>query len=240
MDLSERFDRWMDEHENPEEPAIPASTVLVLRDSDEGPEVLMVQRNGRGEFAHHWVFPGGRIDPEDYADETTSVFEASRVAAAREAEEEVDVVIDPSTLTPFSHWLPPTVLPRRFATWFHATAVPAGTAGDVSVDGGEIVDHLWVTPERALAKHRDGEVELMPPTWVTLSHLVDGGSTEDLLARIEHRDPPFYLTRRLKGEPPTVAWHGDAGYDRFDVEAVGSRHRLTMSADRNWTFEEPT
>ncbi|MCP4806511.1 MAG: NUDIX domain-containing protein [Proteobacteria bacterium] len=44
----------------------PAATVVVLRDSPSGPEVLMVQRSKKSGFmpdAH--VFPGGRVDLED-------------------------------------------------------------------------------------------------------------------------------------------------------------------------------
>lgn len=56
----------------PEPDVRPASTVLVLRDSVEGPEVFMVRRHHKSVFmggAH--VFPGGGIEPGDYeADET--------------------------------------------------------------------------------------------------------------------------------------------------------------------------
>ena len=37
---------------------IPAATVLVLRDSDDGMEVLMVKRSKRPPFENLYVFPG--------------------------------------------------------------------------------------------------------------------------------------------------------------------------------------
>ena len=46
---------------------IPAATVVPLRDGDSGLEVLLLQRNARGEFGHMWVFPGGRVDDGDHA-----------------------------------------------------------------------------------------------------------------------------------------------------------------------------
>ncbi|HAO56310.1 MAG TPA: NUDIX hydrolase, partial [Gammaproteobacteria bacterium] len=49
-----------------EEPATPAATVVLLRDTDSGPEVLMLKKNARIDFGGMWVFPGGRIDEEDY------------------------------------------------------------------------------------------------------------------------------------------------------------------------------
>ena len=41
---------------------IPAATVLVLKDSDIGMEVLMVKRSKRPPFENLYVFPGGKIE----------------------------------------------------------------------------------------------------------------------------------------------------------------------------------
>jgi len=234
--LSERFDAWMAEHDA-ENPATPAATVVALRDSADGPEILMVQRNAKGTFASNWVFPGGKVDPEDYVGDD-DVVAASRRAATREALEEADLVVDQANLIPFSHWMPPTVVPRRFATWFYITQAPAGIDGDVTIDGGEIVDHLWVTPSEALERHARGEVQLVPPTWITLKHVSAFATTADAIAAISDREPPFYLTRSVSSDPQTVVWHGDAAYDSGDLEAEGGRHRLTMSPG-GWIFEEP-
>lgn len=233
--LTERFTAWMAEHDT-ENPGTPAATVLPLRDGPSGVEILMVQRNAEGAFASNWVFPGGKIDPEDY-DGGDDIILASRRAACREALEEADLVVDESTLIPFSHWMPPTSVPRRFATWFYAAAAPSGVDGDVTIDGGEIVDHLWVSPTDALARHAAGEVMLVPPTWVTLTHLSVFDSTDAALSAIADREPPFYLTKLVGKEPPTIMWHGDAGYDAGDLDADGPRHRLSM-APGAWHFED--
>jgi ADP-ribose pyrophosphatase YjhB (NUDIX family) len=110
------------------------------------------------------VFPGGRIDPQDSGaggDEG-----AARRAASREAREEAGLEIDPEALVQISHWTTPKGPPKRFATWFFM-----GTAGatQVRVDGGEIHAHAWLTRRRA---PRSGEIELPPPTFVTLSTLL--------------------------------------------------------------------
>ena len=44
---------------------IPAATVLLIRDSDEGLQVLMVKRSKRPPFENLYVFPGGKIDKSD-------------------------------------------------------------------------------------------------------------------------------------------------------------------------------
>jgi 8-oxo-dGTP pyrophosphatase MutT (NUDIX family) len=47
-------------------PTRPAATVLLARDSDDGPEVLLMRRSKRSGFAADaWVFPGGVVDEED-------------------------------------------------------------------------------------------------------------------------------------------------------------------------------
>ena len=46
---------------------IPAATVLVLRDSKQGMEVLMVKRSKRPPFGNLYVFPGGKIDDHDHS-----------------------------------------------------------------------------------------------------------------------------------------------------------------------------
>lgn len=76
------------------EGAIPAATVVLLRDSDAGIETLMLRKNKDIHFGNMWVFPGGRIDPDDYpanGDKT----EAARFAAARETHEEAGIHTDP-------------------------------------------------------------------------------------------------------------------------------------------------
>lgn len=81
-------------------PAIPAATLVIFRDADQGPpELLMVERAQKMAFAAGaMVFPGGRVDPGDEAmaraltpgdvEET-----AARVAAIRETIEEAGLPI---------------------------------------------------------------------------------------------------------------------------------------------------
>lgn len=47
-------------------PTRPSATVLLVRDSADGPEVLLLRRHGRSGFAAGaWVFPGGVVDRGD-------------------------------------------------------------------------------------------------------------------------------------------------------------------------------
>ncbi len=80
-------------------PAIPAATLIILRDRDSGPpELLMVERARAMAFAGGaLVFPGGRVDPGDHSlaalhsrDDDEG---AARIAAIRETIEEVGLGI---------------------------------------------------------------------------------------------------------------------------------------------------
>lgn len=75
--------------------AIPAATVVVMRETDSGPpELLMVERSRAMVFAGGaLVFPGGRIDPGDHFLADTHEDAAARVAAIRETIEEAGLAL---------------------------------------------------------------------------------------------------------------------------------------------------
>ncbi|MEP9357981.1 NUDIX domain-containing protein [Sphingomonas sp. KR3-1] len=81
-----------------DEEAIPAATVIVMRERGGVPELLMVERVAAMAFAGGaLVFPGGRVDPGDVAlaglQPGDPQENAARIAAIRETLEEAGVVI---------------------------------------------------------------------------------------------------------------------------------------------------
>jgi len=65
-------------------PALPASTIMLLREGPDSVEVLLLERHARSEFLPDlYVFPGGRVDPADHdlADRVSGISAAE--AAAR-------------------------------------------------------------------------------------------------------------------------------------------------------------
>jgi 8-oxo-dGTP pyrophosphatase MutT (NUDIX family) len=85
--------------------SIPAATVILLRDSSDGPEILMIQRGDNLAFAGGaMVFPGGRVDAADVVtardpalatgfEDLDDVDAAARIACCREALEETGVLL---------------------------------------------------------------------------------------------------------------------------------------------------
>ena len=214
---------------------VPAATVIAVRDGREGLETLMLRRNSKIAFGGMWVFPGGRVDEGDLqGDEDLSGLETARHAAAREAAEEAELTLLPSDLIPFSHWTPPPITPKRFLTWFF---IAAAQEANVVVDGGEIHEHDWKSPAAALEQRDAGEIELAPPTWVSLFELSRWGSVEEALTQVAARETERFETRIFVSEDgPSALWHGDAAWPEGDGETPGPRHRLNMHKGK-WVYE---
>ena len=217
------------------EPLIPAATIVLLRDTDTGPEVLMLHRTSKVHFGGMWVFPGGRIDPEDQ-DEGGDTTLTARNAAARETREEAGIKILPDEFVLFAHWTPPASTPRRYQTWFFVDALTEDQK--VETDGYEIQNHEWINPGNALERHAAGEIDLAPPTWITLYHLNRYSPTSAILEHFKSQPEKIYETHVAKrADGVRIAmWAGDSGYDTTNADIEGDRHRLVMT-EHGFQFE---
>lgn len=227
------------DHPDPDQPARPASTLVLVRDGDGEIEVLMIHRGAETAFGGMWAFPGGVIEDDDIPPGSEpDPLPAARAAAVRETREELGLAVDADTLVWWSHWLPPgrnAISTKRFSTWFFLA--PAGHQhGDdsVGVDGHEVHDHLWVAPAVALGMQERGEILLAPPTYVTLTQIGRYGDVAGLLAAA---DPRFFATEiAFDGETRLCLWEGDAAYGGGDHAADGPRHRLAMDDTNGWRY----
>jgi 8-oxo-dGTP pyrophosphatase MutT (NUDIX family) len=213
-----------------------AATVILLRDGERGLETLMLRKASKIAFGGMSVFPGGRLDPEDWRglapDDTLG---AARQAAVREAFEETGLVVDPGGVLHYAHWTPPSIEVRRFITWFF---VARAGQGEVAIDHGEIRASAWLRPGDALQMRDAGEIVMAPPTIVTLTDLAAHASVDAALAATARREPEYFRTVIAPGDDGMVAmWHGDAGYETLDVRAPGARHRLAMCKSSPWRYE---
>lgn len=69
---------------------LPASTVLLVRDTISSIEVFMLKRAATTNFGNAWVFPGGKVDEEDVKKTEDNIYS---LAAIRECFEESGVLI---------------------------------------------------------------------------------------------------------------------------------------------------
>jgi 8-oxo-dGTP pyrophosphatase MutT (NUDIX family) len=186
--------------------AIPAATLVVIRDQAEGtPELLMVERPRTMAFAGGaMVFPGGRIDPADH-EGTASLEEAAARAAVRETQEETGLEVPIDSLVPFARWRPDNVRHRRFDTFFFIAPSPVG-AGPLRPQPGECERAIWISAQAMLAEIAAGSASAIFPTVRNLERLAQFGSFAEVRAHalahpvevispwIEEREGTRYLT----------------------------------------------
>jgi len=185
-----------------------AASLILLRDSADGAEVLLVQRNPAQRFmGGAWVFPGGAVHADEDADHAAT--------AVRELEEEAGIDLPgPTELVPFSRWITPEAegATIRFDTWFYAARAPDGA--EARPDGGECVDARWLTPAAALAAHAKDELALVFPTIKHLELLSETGTVEETLAAARARPiEPVMPKVAVRDGAPQVLLPGEPGYD---------------------------
>ena len=182
-----------------------SATLILLRDTAEGPEVLLVQRNPEQRFmGGAWVFPGGGTAPDD---------DDERMTAVRELEEEAGIELsDDHELVRFSRWITPAQVKIRFDTHFFVAEAPEYS--EPTVDGSECVDWRWVAPQGALDLHRDDELMLVFPTIKHLEQLARFRSVSDVLEHARaSRVLPVEPRVLVDGGVAQVLLPGEEGYE---------------------------
>ena len=182
-----------------------AASLILLRDSVEGPEVLLVKRNPEQRFmGGAWVFPGGAKHGED---------DDHAATARRELNEEAGVELpEDAELVPFSRWITPVEVKVRFDTWFFAAVAAAGT--EATADGAECVDARWLRPVDALAAHEREELMLVFPTIKHLELLAESSSVVEVLAAARNRPVTTILPKVvMRDGAAEVLLPGEPGYD---------------------------
>ena len=121
---------------------IPAAAVAFVRDTERGIEVYLSRRPAHFRYyPDAFVFPGGRLDPED---------SDLRATACREVKEEIGIDIDTQRLVPL----------RNIHTSAHAGPVyhmltfayPAGAEFNTSLNAEEVEEEMWIAAREALAR----------------------------------------------------------------------------------------
>lgn len=120
--------------------------------------------------------------------------------------EEEDLRLDVGQLVYWSHWITPSIEPKRFDTRFFVASLPAGQ--DVSADLSELTEHAWVNPATVAGSIERGEIQVVPPTLLTLEDLAESharhGGLEAML-RAERGRPTPPVMPRIEAGPSGVS-----------------------------------
>jgi 8-oxo-dGTP pyrophosphatase MutT (NUDIX family) len=133
-------------------------------------------------------------------------------------------------LHPWSHWITPPGLPRRFNTRFFVARMPEGQ--EARHDERETIDQLWTSPATALARHGAGQLDLTVPTIRNLESIAAFGSSRELVEAASLRgSTPAIQPRVVQDEDGIrVLLPGDPGYETgFDGPEV-----MLPLADARW------
>jgi 8-oxo-dGTP pyrophosphatase MutT (NUDIX family) len=158
-----------------------------------------------------------------------------------------DLYLDLAPLVYWSHWITPSLEPKRFDTRFFAIAVPAGQAA--SADRGELTEHAWVRPARIQEALERREIRVVPPTLLTLEDLAESHARHGSLAAMleaEHDRPTPPVMPRIDVQPDAfrVVMPWDAGYAQvagegcdpaggFPAHLTRRRSCLSVTRDRD-------
>jgi 8-oxo-dGTP pyrophosphatase MutT (NUDIX family) len=195
-------------HQGPISTPRSAATVMLLRGGAQALEVLLVRRNPEAPFmGGAWVFPGGSVDPADGEGQ-----DGLKVAAQRELAEETGIELPAKAgLVAFARWITPEAVKTRFDTWFFLAPAPEGV--EAKVDGYEIVDAIWLSPQAALASQAAGELFLVFPTIKQLQQLASFESAEALISHAAGHEVEAVQPRIVgSGETARILLPGDPGY----------------------------
>jgi 8-oxo-dGTP pyrophosphatase MutT (NUDIX family) len=201
------------------------------------------RRKGASFMASAFVFPGGGAEPGEDARTAAAreLFEEAGILMARDAGAAAETLEVPSmaalrkrildgadavetlaklglvwstdALVPWSHWITPSIEPRRFSARFFVCELPAGQ--QPQFDDIETVDQIWVEPTEAITRAK--ELALPPPQLRTCWELGAYSTIEDVLAAGRARaTEPHPIMPRLKnataGEPPCLLLPWDSEY----------------------------
>ena len=91
-----------------------------------------------------------------------------------------ELILMPELLIPYSHWITPEIVPKRFSTRFFLAQLPQSQIA--TTDSDELTSSLWVTPHDALQMYTAGKITLMPPTLKTIEEMAKFINLDELFA----------------------------------------------------------
>ncbi|UPT61142.1 MAG: NUDIX domain-containing protein [Hyphomonadaceae bacterium JAD_PAG50586_4] len=113
----------------------------------------------------------------------------------------------------FARWITPTMMPKRFDTWFYVMHAPPEQVA--ACDGRETVDAEWIAPSEAVRLAAEGQRTIIFPTLMNLRLLAEARSAADCIKRADARELVTVLPQveQRDGKPflvlPPNAGYGD-------------------------------
>jgi 8-oxo-dGTP pyrophosphatase MutT (NUDIX family) len=136
-----------------------------------------------------------------------------------------DLRLDTGRLVYWSHWITPSLEPKRFDTRFFVAPLPPGQ--EASADLSELTEHAWINPASIAEAVERGEIKVVPPTLLTLEDLAESfarhGSLAGMLEAERGREVPPVMPRiDVREDSVRVVMPWDSGYGDVPGEGLGA------------------
>ena len=170
---------------------------------DEAEARALVCAAVRETFEESGVLLAGTSPDEVVADTTGDDWEADRVALESRELAMSDfcsrrgLVLRSDLLGVWAGWQTPVFEPRRYRTWFFVASLPEGQrTRDVSSESSSVA---WMPALEAVQSVDDGELMMMPPTYLTCLEVGQHADPADVLAAAADRSIDMF-TPEVTGE----------------------------------------
>lgn len=183
--------------------------VAAVRECFEEAGVLLARHASTGEvirFDDDEVATQFQAERENIHDGSVALLELCRRENLRITTDEIHYV---------SHWITPKGERRRFDTRFFVARAPG--AQHALHDDGETIESMWLRPEDAIRRWREGDLMLMPPTAANIEFLLPHRTADEVLTAAAKVGVPTTILPKLRvdsdGRVVGILMPGQPGYD---------------------------
>ncbi len=151
---------------------------------------------------------------------------------------EADATVDAGCIGYFAHWITPRGEKKRFDTRFFLAACPPRQSADH--DRRESVEGGWIAPDEALRRYGAREIELVPPTIVSLDRLTLAASAAEAIEAATALEVEEILPKiSMSDGKVAILYPGDPDYDGGEAHFEESGRVLKRLVLRDGLWEAP-
>jgi 8-oxo-dGTP pyrophosphatase MutT (NUDIX family) len=158
-DYNKKLNQHLCEEETSDRENIPFK-IAAVRECFEEANVLFAKNNHGREIINADELFKLKKWRDAFINASTSMYEFARLE---------NLLFSIDALIPFSHWVTPEKMQKRFDTRFYIAVAPKGHEGQH--DGNESVDSIWINPQQALDDCLSEKRNIIFPTRLNLEKL---------------------------------------------------------------------
>ena len=168
-DFDKKLNQYLIEEETSDREYAPFKIAAIRECFEEANILFAKNKDGRSIIDEGELFKLKKWR-DAFINESTSMYEFARLE---------NLLFSIDALIPFSHWVTPEKVSKRFDTRFYIAAAPEGHKGQH--DGNESVDSIWINPQQALNDCLSKKRTIIFPTRLNLEKLNQSKTVADAI-----------------------------------------------------------